>query len=707
MLSFLDRWRTLYLLAVAGLTLFFGYHCLHLKVDEDNRSMDAENEEQSLIEEEFNKLFGEGDPVLIAVHREEGMLTSDGKKLIREIGAEFSELDGVKKVVSLAENDFIFPDYLDGLLISKDRKTMGIRIQLKEFSDNGESLARIIPEINSIVAEHSTGGVKIALTGLPLQKHEAGRLVRRDQKIFSPLSFLILGTVLLLITKRWSGLFFPLLGSALTICWTLGIYSFFGYSLNMITSLLPPVIMTLSVTTTIHIYLEWLAGKEENNRDRIIAAVKNLYRPCLFASLTTAIGFLSLLSSNTPAVKQFGIFAALGVVISYFIGVSGLAVGLSFLKNPPPVLDDPEGLGPDHGLLSRLLERISRIPVRHPRKAIFATLLIATLSVFGLQQVRTNTDLLRYLGTDTALYRDTMFIDQNLTGVNTLELLVSRTDGASIDSFDEIEKIESFQNSIAAIPHVKHHLSVADLLSTPEVARYKGTVPFEAIIEELNPEQFFSDDMRIARVSVRTEAIGTFAGAKLIDQIRVKAKQKLGAEYIVREAGGFYRVIAESNQLVATQIKSFAIAIGLILLAIGAVFRSFTFMGLAIIPNVIPLLMTAAIMGFFKIDLSTGTTMIASVVIGVAVDDTIHYLSAFRRSFKGDCDHALKKTTRFTGFALTSTTLALSIGFWVAIFGSFQPTVYFALLSGLTMWFALACDLLVLPACLKLAFSKK
>ena len=166
-------------------------------------------------------------------------------------------------------------------------------------------------------------------------------------------------------------------------------------------------------------------------------------------------------------------------------------------------------------------------------------------------------------------------------------------------------------------------------------------------------------------------------------------------------------MIAESNHLVASQVKSFAIALILILLAIGVVFRSIKFVGLAIIPNVIPLLMTASIMGFFAIDLSTGTAMIASVVIGIAVDDTIHYLSAFQKSFKGDCDQAIRNTTRSTGYALTSTTLALSLGFWVAMFGSFQPTVYFALLSGLTMWFALACDLLVLPACLKLTFCSR
>lgn len=706
MQSFLEHWRVPYLLVLGGLTLFFGFHCLHLHVDEDNRSMDADDKGQARIEDKFVKVFGESDSILIAVHRDTDLLDESGEKLIREISDDVSDLDGVKKVTSLVESHFSVPEYLDGLLISKDRKTAGISVLLDEFSDKGKSLNRVAEEIRSIAADHSKGDQKVAVTGLPLQKLEAGRLVRRDQKIFAPLSFLILGTLLLLITRHWSGMFFPLLVSALTICWTLGIYSLLGYSLNMITSLLAPVIMTLSATTTIHIYLEWLVGRESDNRSRIIGAVKNLYRPCLFASLTTAIGFLSLLLSRTPAVREFGFFAALGVLISYALGVSGLAVCLSFFKSPPPH-DPGEDHDFGHRFLSPILTRLSLISIGHPRKIIIGSLLIALVSCYGVRKVRTNTDLLRYLGTGSRLYKDTIFIDRNLTGVNTVELLISKSDGQEvIDNFADLEKIEAFQKAVTAIPLVRHSLSAADLLGTEEVMKYKGMVPFRKIVEEVSPTEFLSRDLKTARVSIRTGVIGTFAGAGLVDDIRMIARKKLGDQYTVSEVGGFYRVISESTRLVATQIKSFGIAVILILIAIGVVFRSVGFMGLALIPNVIPLLMTAGIMGFFQIDLSTGTAMIASVVIGVAVDDTIHYLAAFRRTYRGQCDRSIKRTTGFTGFALISTTLALATGFWVAIFGSFQPTVYFALLSGLTMWFALACDLLVLPACLKLLFSR-
>ncbi|MCF6311978.1 MAG: MMPL family transporter [Verrucomicrobiales bacterium] len=702
MQSFLERWRTPYLLLIAALSAFFAYQCLHLRVDQDNRSMNADNEAQLLIEKEFHERFQTKDTILVAIHKN-GILDPDGRDLIQEISFDLQAIDGVEGVISLADHNYSSSPPFESLLISKDRNTAGIPILLADFSDHGESLAHIIQEIQAVAASHENKQVQCYITGLPFQKYEAGRLILKDQKLFAPLSFLVLGLVLWLVTRQLSGLIFPLLISATSIIWTLGIYSICGYSLNMITSLLPPVIMTLSVTTTIHIYLEWLKSSVAGDRQRIITAIENLYLPCLFATLTTAIGFLSLLSSDTPAVRQFGIFAALGVIISYFIGVSGLAVGLSYLKVPVSCT-------PIHtGLLDSSLRKIADFTIQHPHKIITTTILVAVLSLYEAQKVRSNTDLLKFLGSKNQLYQDSTFIDQNLTGVNQLELLISKNDHTPFDRLEDLEKISSFQKSLEHLKHVQHSFSVIDLLSIhgSSLDDLPSQAPLTETLSQFELKPFFDQDSQTTRLSIRITAIGSSTGTQLIEQIHALAQQHLDSAFEIKEAGGFYRMITESDHLVATQIKSFAIALTFILVTIGIIFRSILFMGLAIIPNIIPLLMGAAIMGFASIDLSTGTVMIASVIIGIAVDDTIHYLSAFKKSFKNDCDTAIKDTTQSTGYALSSTTLALSLGFWVAILGSFQPTIYFALLSGMSMWFALTCDLLVLPACIKLSFCSK
>ena len=707
--SLLKRWRVCYLLLLGVLTAFFGYHCIYgLEIEKDNRSMDADNVGQMLVEQEFDRLFGSDDSILFAVHKEVGLLDDSGKELIQKLASRLAQMEGVRSAKSLADSDFVVSAALEGLLVSKDRKTCGIEVTLAKFTDDGRSLSATIDGFRGIKDEFAGDGVEIFVSGLSVQKEETNRLIRADQRFFAPTSFLVLGCVLLLTTRRLSGLIIPLLVAAVTICWTMGILALSGHSLNMITSLLQPVIMTLAIATGIHIYVEWLhpLGATEIRYQRIAAAVRNLFRPCLFASLTTAAGFLSLLSSNTPAVRQFGMFAAIGVMIAFVLGVSGLAVGLTFVK-APTTHSKPEDQKLRPGALGRILDGVWQLSVNRSGLVLLVTLLLTVIGFFGMQKVRSNTDLLSYIGDDHSLYRDTRFIDEHLTGVNTVELLINRTDGGKIDSFEQVEQVQSFQNEVDQLTHVSHIISAADGLAAAEFIGFSAQDPDEDASTFLNLDSYLSADQETLRMTVRCNAIGSAQGAKLIDEIRTLSETHLGVEFTMREAGDFYRVVSESNSIVRTQVTSFTIAIVLILIAIGVVFRSFLFMGLAIIPNVIPLLMMVGFMGFADIELSIGTAMIASVVIGVAVDDTIHYLAAFRKNYQGDCREALRITTRSTGFALTSTTLALSLGFWVAIFGSFQPTVHFALLSGLTMWLALTSDLLVLPACLNLVLGRK
>jgi len=685
MLWFLKHGRIAFLVFVGVVTAFMAFHCLGLKVDQDNRSMTADNPLQSSLEEDFNGAFGENDSIVVAVSRND-LLENDGRLLIEKLAGEFGALDGVRRVVSLVDTRFVVSPAQIDVMVSEDGSMTAIRLVLDDFTDNGETLAHIVESVVSIAKLNSKGGTRIAVTGLPVQKYEVGKLVRKDQRMFAPLSLLVLGSVLFFITRRFSGLVFPLLVSVLTICWTLGLYAWAGRSLNMITSLLPPVIMTLSVATTIHIYLEWLGSKEKDRYRRVAESVRHLYKPCLFASLTTGIGFLSLGLSPTPAVRYFGIYAAVGVGIAYLLGVVGLAVGLTFLK-PPEVSRAYHG----PKFLNRLLAGIANLSVNHPWKVVAGTVAIGLFGAVGFQRIETDTDLLHFLGNNSELVDDTEFIDRQLAGVSTIELLVEKSDGGVLYS---IAKIADFQGALGEIEHVRHTLSIADFL------------PTDVIPPGFNGNEYLSEDLEKLRITICTDTIGTKEGNVLVERIRDLASERLGSDFVVHPVGGFYRVITESSQLVASQGRSFVIAIVLILLAIGIVFRSFRFSLLAIIPNVVPLTMTAAVMGFAGIALSTGTVMIASVVIGIAVDDTIHYLSAYRRTPYPDRDEVIKVTTCSTGFVLLSTTMALSAGFWVAIFGSFQPTVYFALLTGMTMWFALACDLLVLPAFLKLAAPK-
>lgn len=692
---------------MAGLTAWSGYQCLDLEVDESNRSMRSDDPAQDEIEERFRELFGDEEILFVAISMPE-LTSPEGRRRIFELDADFESVEGVRRAVSLADHDFEPPDAAAEIFLSADRETSGIQLLLDSGATEEEMLRRLVEDIEGVVLRHETEDIRIAVSGLALQKYNAGVLVRKDQKLFAPLSLLVLGLVLLWITRRVSGMLFPLLVSALTICWTLGLYARSGLELNMITSLLPPVIMTLSVACTMHVYLRWLHSEESDRVRRIADAVAALYRPCLFATMTTAIGFLSLTISPTPAIRHFGLYAALGVGLAYVLGVFGLAVGLSFLSPPARHRRDLA----DSPVLVRLLDATARLSLAHPRKIVLGAMIVTLVGVFGIRKVESDTNILHFLGEDSRLYRDTVFIEENLVGTSQLELILERSEPGEPIDFEDLDRIEDFQERVNGLGPIRHSTSVVDLLAEAPAPPESLGIPLADLLGRPEFENYVGPDREHFRISVLLDSIGTADGEGILGRVRGLAEEVFGKDFRLRVTGEFYRVVEGSNTLVEIQAKSFFIAIAVILLAIGVVFRSPVLALLSVVPNVVPLLLTGAIMGYSGIALSTGTMMIASVAIGIAVDDTIHYLSGYRRAGRpsrpiSGAASRIRRTTRSTGLALFATTTALSAGFWVAMFGSFLPTVYFALLSGLTMWFALVCDLLVLPALIVLLSRRR
>jgi len=192
--------------------------------------------------------------------------------------------------------------------------------------------------------------------------------------------------------------------------------------------------------------------------------------------------------------------------------------------------------------------------------------------------------------------------------------------------------------------------------------------------------------------------IGSASASEIVSRIQTLAETMLGAEWIVEPTGDYYQMIRDSNQLVATLLKSFALSLFVVMASTCLLFRSLRVLIPAFIPNILPIIWGAGLMGLLGIDLSTGTTMVAAVVIGLAVDDTIHYLHHFQDFRHLSIRKATRSTTLRIGRALTISSIVLVGGFWMGAFGSFIPTNTFALLTGCMMISALFCDLLVLPA---------
>lgn len=740
----LTRARGPYLLLLTAITLLFLWPLSGLQVDRSNSAMVAQDSQQEELHQRFKQLFGHDEYLLLSLTSPQ-LLDPAGLQLLDKLDGEIRAIAGVKSILSLSNarqlrgGDFgaepaplverplsnpagrsRLEQALDAdprlaeLLISADRRTAAITIEVDNLPTGDPRLEQVVARIRALMAAHSTEG-ELHLTGTLVQKQDVASFVMRDQRVLMPLSVLILALCLALAFRRLSGVLLPLLVTAVSLAITLGGYALAGLKLNTITSLLPPVVMVLSVTTSIHLYNAWLRqrSKEDlvNPTRLLLSRVRELRRPCFYTALTTALGLLSLCLSEIPAVRSFGAFAALGVMVSFVVGITLVPVGLSYLD--PRQAGNPYNSGP----IRVFLHWSTRLATRHSGRIFTLSLLAGLMCVPGFFQIRNNTDLVRFLRADAPLYRDTLYIDRALGGVNPLDFLLERRDGTPLTRPDDQRRLALFSARLRTLAGVGSVTSLADLIgrlqqvesnsASPNLPQHQDQLNYLLDLLRDSPDRTLiarltTADYRSLRINTRLRALGTAETMQLVEQAEQLAAKTLGAEYLLAPTGGYFRIASESNRLVYTLLKSFGLSLALVMLAIAVMFRRPGLVLAALVPNLVPLLWSGGLMGYVGIDLSTGTAMIGAVVFGLIVDATIHYLARYQHFAAESPRRAIEHTTFSIGRALTIASLVLVLGFWVGCFGSFKPTIYFSLLVGTTMLGALFCDLLVLPACLVL-----
>jgi predicted RND superfamily exporter protein len=761
----LARARLPVVFTVAALTVVLGLHAARIGVEHDNASLNAQDAAQLRVYADFRATFGNDEDLLMTLTFPESpqglerpdnryrpdqpglrgtsrLLDGGGLDLIDRLTRTVGGWDGVARVWSLTTVEELVPGDagaeprrllappweapdafarasaaldrnpdLTGWLVSADRRTAAFVIEIQDRPGDAAYRTRLIGDLRALMATTTArDGARLHLTGVPVQKHDVSMYVDRDQRLLMPLAVGVLGLTLAAFFRRVAGVLVPLAVAALTVVWTVGAYAWTGHALNAITSLLPPVLLVVAIAASVHVYEMWrtapAAGSERI--ERALAAVRAIAVPATLCAVTTAQGFLSLTMSEIPAVRQFGLFAALGTGVTLMLVMAAAPAALSWI--PPPAATTAGG----HRWTARLLDVTSHLAIGRPGLVLATFALVTAVAAAGIPRIRANTDLVGFLRADAPLRRDTEFVDAHLGGTLPLDFVLRRRDGAPITSLDAFRRLAALEEAIRARPHVTTVTSILALVRQIHRAETPGaalSLPEDpaTLQDELDlldesghalVRRFAAPELRALRVTVRLRAVGTAESASVVDAIRADAARLLGPDYAFVPTGALYHVVHDSTRLVRQQVLSFGTAIVLVVLAIGLLFRSLAFTVLALIPNVMPIVWTGGLMGFTGIELSTGTAMIASAVLGLVVDDTIYYLSHYRRVYAGDAAAAIRDTARAVGAPVTAASMSLILGFWVGAFGSFRPTIYFSLLTGLTMITGVACDLLVLPASL-------
>jgi predicted RND superfamily exporter protein len=747
LISLLLTWRAPALLIVGAVTALLGWSALTLRIDPGVESMIPSGPGDLARLQAFQARFGSDEIVVLAFHSDR-LFSRQSLDRLDQLTRRVAALPYVARVLSPTnvrdlDGDELGPvpvvpyaqvaagklspealgarlgshPLFGGLLVAKDAHTAAVLVELEGARAAGESRNHVVADLRRLAGEAGLGAAFAA--GIPVEKADVATYIARDQMIFVPLVFLILAAMTATLYRHPVGMLVPLTTVTLALVWTLGVFGLAGRALNPVTSLMTPVILVMSLEGTIQLLNQYLIARAHGSSRR--AALEQAHRrmrtPCLNAALTAAIGFASLVTLPIPAIRDFGLFTALGIMIGYGLTIALTPLLLASLPDLPPRVIHAFEAGP----VERWLAEVVRWVGRHRTTTAVAVGVLLVLSIVGVVRIHVETDLVRSLRHASPLAAATRFIDAHLTGVNSVEIVVPADPGPTPEILDRVARLE---DAIRGLPGVRKVTGLPDLLARVNRAMHRGSdvyahlpdgpdapadvADFVAALEKEAPadlHRFLADGAEghaTLRINARVPALDTGTSQALFTQIR-QAADRVGLPD-VRLTGNFVVFSDMSTTLVRHQIQGLAVALVLILGVMAAQFRSVRLGLLCAIPNGAPVLMVYGLMGWSGIALSVPTAMIASVVIGTIVDNSIYLLAPFRDAFLQEANYvtALGAMVRASGRAVVFSTVTLAVGFWVGVFSSFVPTVHFAILAGAAFLLGLISQFVLLPLSLLL-----
>jgi len=748
LIPFLLARRKPALVMIALLAAFLGWHALRLRIDPGVESMIPVGGDDLEGLRTLHALFGSDEVIVLALHSDH-LFSRESLARLDRLTRRVAELPHVARVLSPTnardlEGDELGPvpvvpyaqvvagklepetlgeklgahPIFGGLLVARDARTAAILVELQPSTDSAVARRGLVADLRRAASEVGPD-VTAYVAGIPVEKVDVATYIARDQKIFVPLVFLIIAVMTAILYRHPLGMLVPLSVLTVTLVCTLGLFGLAGRSLNPVTSLMTPVILVMSLEGTIQLLNQYLAARARGLplSEALVHADRQMRIPCFNAALTAAIGFVSLLTLPIPAIRDFGLFTAAGIMMGYGLTIVLTPLLLASLPDfPPRVVHAFEPGAVEHGLA-----RVVRWVCDHRRATALGVGFVLILAAVGVARIRVETDLIRSLRDASPLAAAARFIDTELTGVNSVEIMIP---GVSANDPEALEKVARFEEAMRGLPGVRKVTGLPDLLARINRAVHRGDDSFahlpagpeaasdlDDFLDGLKKEapaelrRFLADgagERSTLRIIARVTALDSASSQALFARIR-DAAGRVGLPETTL-TGNFVVFSNMSTTLVKHQAQGLAVALVLILGVMAIQFRSVRLGLLCAIPNVAPILTVYGLMGWSGIALSVPTAMIASVAIGTIVDNSIYLLARFREAFARQEDYvsALVSMMQASGRAVVFSTLTLVAGFWVGVFSSFLPTVHFGILTGAAFLLGLISQFVVLPLTLVL-----
>jgi uncharacterized protein len=615
--------------------------------------------------------------------------------------------------------------FYDGLLVNKKTKATIIAITMERSYLNSARRTEVVDNILKLTDKFSKENeIKFHYAGLPYVRAIMVGKVQNEFKLFLFLAALVTSVILFFFFRSFAAVSFTFLVIVITVMWTMGTLVLLGYKMTLLTGILPALIIVISIPNCIYMFNKY--HQEFRRHGNKLKAVSKIIEKIGFLTFmtnaNTAVGFFVLYFTDIAVIKEFGMIAGIISLATFYITIVVIPSLLLYL--PEPNAKQLKHL--DLKFLRKVNFGIEHVVLRYRPLIYIITFVLLGASFYGITKIRAVSYMVDDLPEKSNVKTDLAFFEEHFKGVMPLEIVVDLKRKKAVMNLKNLKKLEKFEDYLKTLDHVSPPLSILNIVKGSKQAFYEGDtsayslpsnseMPF--IVEyygkgnENNSllRSFVDSTGQSVRFTCKVADLGTTRMNELVKEIEPRAKEIFkGTKFDVKITGTTLLFLKGNEYLIDDLSGSLVFAFVLISAMMAMIFTNIRIILISLVPNIIPMIITAGIMGYFNIPLKPSTALIFSISFGISIDSTIHYLSKYKQDlaiFEGNVLQAVTRSLEEAGVSMIYTSIVLFSGFVIFAWSDFGGTVALGILTSITLFVAMFTNLTLLPAML-LTFGK-
>lgn len=743
------------LIAIIVATVFLSMQWKHMRFTYTEANMLPDDHEVNLTYNDFLEVFGEEGNLIVLGIKDSSVFTVKQFNAWNNLAESFKSYDEVETVLSIKDlqklvkntekkqfdlvpfikdsisslkqidqlQEDLFKKYpfYDNFLFNAKTKTLRTAIYLKKDIVNTSARKDFIIDVleKQINDFKEATNLEVRVSGMPYIRTLNSQNIVDEIPIFIGAALFVTSFIFFLFFRSFRATFISLIVVCIGVMWTFGILGLLGYEITVLTALIPPLIIVIGIPNCIFLINKYQHevrshGNKVKSLQRVITKVGNA---TLMTNVTTASGFATFILTESKLLKEFGIVASLSILAIFILCLLIIPIMYTFL--PYPKERHLEHL--NKRWISGFVDWMERM-VKHRRITIYATAFVLIMaSMIGINQMKISGSLIEDMPKDKQFFKDIRFFEEEFNGIMPLEIMVDTKRKKGVMKLSTLKRINELEELIEETPELSKPISVVSLVKYSKQAYFNGNPKYYQLpTSQENSfilsyaknsssdvdllKNFVDSTGQYARITTFMKDIGTDKMERIQENLQNKIDKVFPKErYEVTMTGKALVFQKGTKYLVRNLVISLTLAIFLISLFMAYLFRSFRMIIVSLIPNLLPLLVTAGLMGYLGVPIKPSTILVFSIAFGISVDDTIHFLAKYRQELQANhwkIRKSVYAALRETGVSMFYTSIVLFFGFSVFTISSFGGTVALGALVSITLLFAMLSNLLLLPSLL-------